>query len=53
MGITAKPGFPVTEAGKADLKVVKPKKKIDRPSIRLIKNFDQDLTDEGLAQEGL
>ena len=52
LGITAKPGFPVTEAGKADLKVVKPKKKIDRPSIRLIKNFDQDLTDEGLAQEG-
>jgi len=32
--------------------VVKPKKKIDRPSIRLIKNFDQDLTDEGLALEG-
>jgi len=27
-------------------------KKIDRPSIRLIKNFDQDLTDEGLALEG-
>ena len=52
LGITAKPGFPVTEAGKADLKVVKPKKKIDRPSIRLIKNFEQDLTDEGLAQEG-
>jgi hypothetical protein len=52
LGITAKPGFPVTEAGKADLKVVKPKKKIDRPSIRLIKNFDQKLTDEGLAQEG-
>ena len=51
LGITAKPGFPVTEAGKADLKVVKPKK-IDRPSIRLIKNFDQELTDEGLAQEG-
>jgi hypothetical protein len=52
LGITAKPGFPVTEAGKADLKVVKPKKKIDRPSIRLIKNFDQELTDEGLALEG-
>ena len=28
------------------------KKKIDRPSIRLIKNFDQELTDEGLALEG-
>ena len=52
LGITAKPGFPVTEAGKADLKVVKPKKKIDRPNIRLIKNFEQDLTDEGLALEG-
>ena len=52
LGITAKPGFPVTETGKADLKVVKPKKKIDRPSIRLIKNFDQKLTDEGLALEG-
>jgi len=52
LGITAKPGFPVTEAGKADLKVVKPKKKIDRPSIRLIKNFDQELDDIGLAKEG-
>ena len=66
LGITAKPGFPVTESGKADLKTVvtekgftdpfpgkkTPKKKIDRPSIRLIKNFDQELTDEGLAQEG-
>ena len=52
LGITAKPGFPVTETGKADLKVVKPKKKIDRPSLRLIKNFDQELTDEGLALEG-
>ena len=66
LGITAKPGFPVTETGKADLKSVvtkegftdpfpgkkTPKKKIDRPSIRLIKNFDQDLTDEGLALEG-
>ena len=66
LGITAKPGFPVTETGKADLKSVvtkegftdpfpgkkTPKKKIDRPSIRLIKNFEQDLTDEGLAQEG-
>ena len=52
LGITAKPGFPVTEAGKADLKVVKPPKKKDAFGIRLIKNFDQDLTDEGLAQEG-
>ena len=66
LGITAKPGFPVTETGKADLKSVvtkegftdpfpgkkTPKKKIDRPSIRLIKNFDQELTDEGLALEG-
>lgn len=52
LGITAKPGFPVTEAGKADLKVVKPPKKKDPFGIRLIKNFDQDLTDEGLAQEG-
>ena len=52
LGITAKPGFPVTEAGKADLKVVKPKKKIDRPSIRLMKNFDQELDDIGLAKEG-
>ena len=52
LGITAKPGFPVTEAGKADLKVVKPPKKKDAFGIRLIKNFDQNLTDEGLAQEG-
>ena len=69
LGITAKPGFPVTETGKADLKVVKPvtKKgftdpfktldmsfgqKKDRPSIRLIKNFEKDLTDIDLAQEG-
>ena len=42
LGITAKPGFPVTEAGKADLKVVKPPKKKDSFGIRLIKNFDQD-----------
>ena len=50
LGITAKPGYPVTEAGKADLKVVKPPK--DRPSIRIIKNFERDLTDIELAQEG-
>ena len=50
LGITAKPGYPVTEAGKADLKVVKPPK--DRPSIRIIKNFERDLTDVELAQEG-
>ena len=30
LGITAKPGYPVYESGKADLKVVKTKKKIDR-----------------------
>ena len=52
LGITAKPGFPIKESGKADLKVVKPPKKKDAFGIRLIKNFDQDLTDEGLAQEG-
>ena len=51
LGITARPGFPVTEAGKADLKVVKPPK--DRPSIRIIKNFERDLTDIELAQGGL
>ena len=28
LGITARPGYPVTESGKADLKVVKPKIKI-------------------------
>ena len=50
LGITARPGYPVTEAGKADLKVVKPPK--DRPSIRIIKNFERDLTDVELAQEG-
>ena len=59
LGITARPGFPVTESGKADLKVVKPVTKKgftdpfktvdmsfgqtkDRPSIRLIKNFERD-----------
>ena len=52
LGITAKPGFPIKESGKADLKVVKPPKKKDAFGIRLIKNFDQDLTDEGLAQAG-
>jgi len=66
LGITAKPGFPVTEAGKADLKSVVtkegftdpfPGKKSVLPSkeplnIRLMKNFDQKLTDEGLAGEG-
>jgi len=66
LGITAKPGFPVTETGKADLKSVVtkegftdpfPGKKSVLPSkeplnIRLMKNFDQELTDEGLAQEG-
>ena len=66
LGITAKPGFPVTEAGKADLKTVVtekgftdpfPGKKSVLPSkeplnIRLMKNFDQTLTDEGLAKEG-
>ena len=51
LGITAKPGYPVTESGKADLKVVKTKKK-DRPSIRLMKNYDKELTDIELAQEG-
>ena len=50
LGITARPGYPVTEAGKADLRVVKPPK--DRPSIRLIKNFERDMTDIELAQEG-
>ena len=52
LGITAKPGFPIKESGKADLKVVKTPKKKDPFGIRLMKNFDQDLTDEGLAQEG-
>jgi hypothetical protein len=52
LGVTAKPGFPIKESGKADLKVVKTPKKKDAFGIRLMKNFDQDLTDEGLAQEG-
>ena len=51
LGITAKPGFPIKESGKADLKVVKTVKK-DPLNIRLMKNFDQELTDEGLAGEG-
>ena len=51
LGITARPGFPIKESGKADLKLVKTKKK-DRPSIRLMKNFDKELTDIELAQEG-
>ena len=51
LGITAKPGYPITESGKADLKVVKTKKK-DRPNIRLMKNYDKELTDVELAQEG-
>ena len=51
LGITAKPGFPVTETGKADLKVIKTVKK-DPLNIRLMKNFDQELTNEGLAKEG-
>ena len=51
LGITARPGFPIKESGKADLKLVKTKKR-DRPSIRLIKNFDQELDDITLAQEG-
>ena len=52
LGITAKPGFPIKESGKADLKVVKTPKKKDPFGIRLMKNFNEDLTDEGLAQEG-
>jgi hypothetical protein len=51
LGITARPGHPLTLEGKADLKVVKTKKK-DRPSIRLIKNFEKELTDIDLAKEG-
>ena len=51
LGITAKPGYPITESGKADLKVVKTKKK-DRPNIRLMKNYEKELTDIELAQEG-
>jgi len=52
LGITAKPGFPVTEAGKADLKVVSKLPSKEPLNIRLMKNFDQKLTDEGLAGEG-
>ena len=53
LGITAKPGFPVTETGKADLKLVKETKpKKDRLNIRLMKNFDQDLDDITLGKEG-
>ena len=52
LGITAKPGFPVTEAGKADLKVVSKLPSKEPLNIRLMKNFDQELTDEGLAGEG-
>ena len=51
LGITARPGFPIKESGKADLKLVKTKKK-DRPSIRLMKNFEKELTDIELAKEG-
>ena len=51
LGITAKPGHPLTLEGKADLKVVKPKKK-DRPNIRLMKNYERELTDIELAKEG-
>ena len=52
LGITAKPGFPVTEAGKADLNVVSKLPSKEPLNIRLMKNFDQELTDEGLAGEG-
>ena len=52
LGITAKPGFPVTEAGKADLTVVSKLPSKEPLNIRLMKNFDQELTDEGLAKEG-
>ena len=67
LGITAKPGYPVTETGKPDLKVVGGKDtkvlagsndykqkavKRDRPNIRLMKNFEKELTDIDLAQEG-
>ena len=51
LGITARPGHPLTLEGKADLKLVKPKKR-DRLSIRLMKNFDQELDDITLAKEG-
>ena len=49
LGITARPGHPLTLEGKADLKLVKTPKR-DRPSIRLIKNFERDLTDIELAK---
>ena len=83
LGITARPGYPVTESGKADLKLVKETKsdaalkkknierirklpesiggkdikdfgkiKKDRPNIRLMKNYEKELTDIELAQEG-
>ena len=38
--------------GKADLKVISKLPSKDPLNIRLMKNFDQELTDEGLAQEG-
>ena len=52
LGITAKPGFPVTETGKADLKVVSKLPSKEPLNIRLMKNFDQPLDDKGLAGEG-
>jgi len=67
LGIDAKPGYPITESGKPDLKVVGGKDtkvlpgsdaykqtaaKRDRPNIRLMKNFEKELTDIDLAQEG-
>jgi len=51
LGITAKPGHPLTLEGKADLKVVKTKKK-DRPNIRIMKNYERELLDSELAKEG-
>ena len=51
LGITARPGFPIKESGKADLKLVKTKKK-DRPSIRLMKILKKNWTDIELAKEG-
>jgi len=52
LGITAKPGFPVTETGKPDLKLVPKSKKRDSLNIRIMKNFNEPLDDVGLAQEG-
>ena len=65
LGITARPGYPIKESGKADLKVVKPVtktgftdpfpgKKSVLPSkeplnIRLMKNFDQELNGRRLG----